>query len=55
MDILSGLSKQVEQLGKRQKRRGEEMDGHGEKDRQEEKSKKAYVVLTYKKGVMERL
>ena len=30
------------------------MDGHGDKDRQE-KLKKAYVVLPYMKGVMQRL
>ena len=44
--------KEGEQLGKRQKRREENVEGHGE-NRQEEKAKKAYVVLPYIKGVKE--
>ena len=44
-----------EQLGKRQNRREEEVKELGDNYRQEEKPKKAYVVLLYMKSVMERL
>ena len=43
-----------EQLGKKQKRKEEEVEGQGEKNRQE-KPKKAFVVLRYMKRAMERL
>ena len=46
--------KEGEELGKRQKRREEEMKGQGVKDREED-PKKAFVVLLYMKGVTERL
>ena len=47
--------KEGDQLWKRQKRRKEEVGRHGDKDRQEENPKKAYIMLPYMNGVMERL
>ena len=44
------ISKVGEQLGKRQKRREEEVKGHGDKERLE-KLKKTCVVQPYMKGV----
>ena len=52
---LEWALKEGEQLGKRQKRREEEVDTHGDKDIHEKKPKTAYVVLPYTKGVTERL
>ena len=51
---LERALKEGEQLGKKQKRREEEMKGQGGKEGQGE-PKKAFVVLSYVKGVMERL
>ena len=51
---LEWALKEGDQLGKRQKRREEEVNRHGGKDRQE-KSRKVYAVLMYINGVTERL